>query len=1779
MRRAYGRPDPSIQNPERTKPKGRRRHGPPPPPQSAFGEDEQTAHSTLPRSRSRSRSHSRSRPAGRKNVLIKKRAWLPHLRQAVINSGHTWVENPKEFLVGNVTRAEVEEIKWNARPNPDEISSDDEYDQLHYQFQGDSEDDTPPPQILSPVPKAWWFNVALKSSNDEKSVVRTSIFHEVIAPGAAKLNLEGSTYRALTFYRPQSETHKSTSCVTKKILSSRRSIRPDVKDDKIKLITASPSPTGRETKSEDIQFRWVHFQNPVLNLQEFKEQALRIPNLGEHDITLLWDLFEKVEDNLERRYIYGKYLEEGAIRCHGKLSTGSRAATFIAIPTLKLQTLGTPSILKGQPKAFQSSDHTARALMQTTINTASTVQEDKRQASFSSKLVPKDHAIHVAQTWVLVINDDIIVTYSSSSLQEVAGPNIEFEDGKQDNSVTILVKTSFGEAYYFPAEKCKTWFEFQTELKKVIQMPYGGTYKEKDAVILSHDGTKLDSQNWAAELGDNRLKVFRLTLEIEVRPEAFGEDEDAILPSPSASPRARHRPNPAIPGSGYQGYPHIPPSGSSLALVPYAPGHPNSSEYPGQHPGLTPHGNPYGYPPRPHRPPPPQSITSYRGSRRSSHVGFENNPTSGRSGPHRLVAPYGHPAPPFNAAPNLYGQSPYGSVSPYSLLPNPYVLPPNINPYGRPPNIYGVSNPYGPPYPYDPPGPYGRPPYSYSQPPNPYSLPPSSYGGPYNPFGPATNPLTHAPMLPSYGGGRAAEEDNGAMVPYGSPTEQSYGSIPVPPPVAPPAAPPAGSPLLTPVPPPPPAPAPAPAPASVLDAVSRPRRGRPGAPSLSPSGRRTTVVDAPDEADVLTKYSAENEDSDDSHQMTWKYPLGISAPPIPGERDPRPYSTNMRDESERPPSTRFQEEQPGPSGGAPPMEGTEDLADSDNSYAESEYINEYDDTDGNSYEDSDESDSDIEIDPKMYRRPTSVLKNPVTPRTLPPPARRVAFAREYGDPLSSYSRIPPPEHMHSEIAMSGGGAGTRDGHSGRHPSAWPSRRREVSKAPDQDSIFYYLPNERPVENSKGKGKLQGEEATPELPKVLPVFQWQTNASAEAGLIEKKRLSTRKRASSRGSRGSNPLKKVSSPEVGPSDESYNMLKNILDDIHKKLENSVSSRIQNAYRSCGSSDYLEVEKAWKEIENSNVLSGPSKKRNMISRLIQQQKLIVDTCRKILFFFIPQNWNDGKLIESFWYCILQIVTIGFYEKPETERLLTELAKRLENIYRYVQVIATGVAGDDKENPRYRIPSALVEAFQHLVEALLLAWVRVEWLKKRYPQGTKGRPLESGPVAQGFLDSRFDICKSKLREGKFQLMCMIYTGRTKDQTNYEEACTETVASFIIRHAICVPITALEGASSPLNIYHEKLMNLDMEAKHRPQQRIIQDIVYLSEEVGAFAQIRKAQARVLLAADALLHPKGSLDMDEPRRTSAVSNTNARNKIGDNTGQFLEEEEDGVSEFIRRSTLIHTSVLEALSLKQEDHGKAIMVFTIVTTVFLPLNFTTSFFGMNTNDIRDMDRDQKIFWATAIPITVVVVGFALCWAYTGDIIQDRLFGPYSVWGSVFKRRGALPRSKRTGKPLVGEDEYEEYDTYETVPDIDEYSKPGRDGRRSASRRSERYSAYAGNYIDEDEDDFEDRRHRNLRRSRPTAAYDANPPSYYDTSDSYSHRPGRSQSYGGGYSAWPTPASAPVQTAVPPPPPPPPQSTTMMTPPTVLPPGTVPPAMGPFDMVPQAHRYGSHPIGQY
>ncbi|KAL8809815.1 MAG: hypothetical protein Q9223_007872, partial [Gallowayella weberi] len=65
---------------------------------------------------------------------------------------------------------------------------------------------------------------------------------------------------------------------------------------------------------------------------------------------------------------------------------------------------------------------------------------------------------------------------------------------------------------------------------------------------------------------------------------------------------------------------------------------------------------------------------------------------------------------------------------------------------------------------------------------------------------------------------------------------------------------------------------------------------------------------------------------------------------------------------------------------------------------------------------------------------------------------------------------------------------------------------------------------------------------------------------------------------------------------------------------------------------------------------------------------------------------------------------------------------------------------------------------------------------------------------------------------------------------------------------------------------------------------------------------------------------------------------------------------------------LRTMEQNEIALIAESNNRAILVFTGVTIIFLPLSFFTSYFGMNLKGVVDTDRTERFFWAVCGTVT-------------------------------------------------------------------------------------------------------------------------------------------------------------------------------------------------------------------
>ncbi|KAI1175278.1 cora-like Mg2+ transporter protein-domain-containing protein [Nemania sp. FL0916] len=192
------------------------------------------------------------------------------------------------------------------------------------------------------------------------------------------------------------------------------------------------------------------------------------------------------------------------------------------------------------------------------------------------------------------------------------------------------------------------------------------------------------------------------------------------------------------------------------------------------------------------------------------------------------------------------------------------------------------------------------------------------------------------------------------------------------------------------------------------------------------------------------------------------------------------------------------------------------------------------------------------------------------------------------------------------------------------------------------------------------------------------------------------------------------------------------------------------------------------------------------------------------------------------------------------------------------------------------------------------------------------------------------------------------------------------------------------------VDFYARRITTLEWLIRDQATQSLVYELSRLADELRIAMDIILSQRSVVtniaekfltaISAERALATKGVVPKDTSGNNGETAKPAAQNQKPNratNTFQAkvrmkhdslladLEKLQDTTERLKRQAALL-------LEIKVEGQNTAIFVFTVVTVIFLPLSFVTSFFGMNTADIRDLEEGQWIFWTVGISLTVVVL---------------------------------------------------------------------------------------------------------------------------------------------------------------------------------------------------------------
>lgn len=167
------------------------------------------------------------------------------------------------------------------------------------------------------------------------------------------------------------------------------------------------------------------------------------------------------------------------------------------------------------------------------------------------------------------------------------------------------------------------------------------------------------------------------------------------------------------------------------------------------------------------------------------------------------------------------------------------------------------------------------------------------------------------------------------------------------------------------------------------------------------------------------------------------------------------------------------------------------------------------------------------------------------------------------------------------------------------------------------------------------------------------------------------------------------------------------------------------------------------------------------------------------------------------------------------------------------------------------------------------------------------------------------------------------------------------------------------------------------------PRRRLIRSLKYVEEELLAIYKIVREQHDQYVYLSKVLFSEVTPSLVDAGRPGYNLELDLIKKLCFKSTQRLE----ALEQLLRRVTRLIEDTKTSVEINDDDHGKAILVFTIVTLVFLPLSFVASFLGMNTADIRNQTANQVLYWIIALPVTAGVVIIALVIGYKYEAMRD------------------------------------------------------------------------------------------------------------------------------------------------------------------------------------------------
>ncbi|KAK0766313.1 hypothetical protein N5P37_000034 [Trichoderma harzianum] len=370
---------------------------------------------------------------------------------------------------------------------------------------------------------------------------------------------------------------------------------------------------------------------------------------------------------------------------------------------------------------------------------------------------------------------------------------------------------------------------------------------------------------------------------------------------------------------------------------------------------------------------------------------------------------------------------------------------------------------------------------------------------------------------------------------------------------------------------------------------------------------------------------------------------------------------------------------------------------------------------------------------------------------------------------------------------------------------------------------------------------------------------------------------------------------------------------------------------------------------------------------------------------YVWLHRIWHDGYPMRSSRDGLLGIVE--------------DFIEELSYISDYVRELHIMTARDSSASDTVSTPPLsgnITHAFQQIVKMFIFRSKQLSLVNRRRDL-ISGSSLENFPLIQR-IDRKIEELLSLEMDANERIIDLLESAKKDIFLSGIGSHSEILEAESVRVQF-LALAFMSGIQRPLlqpsfmgrsyakdtllQLYKEYTSRLHFQANNRPRKRVFLDIHGLEEELQALDKLVDSQESCLYNVLTVIDPLTSRYTTETR----LREFRAEVQYGNVQLHQLIERRREIDNLATRLWILKDQVKQTIEIMEEDHGKAIRVFTVVTLFFLPLSFVSSFLGMNTVDVRDSNWNQQIFWITGIPMTVVVLSLAWIYGYKGEEIRD------------------------------------------------------------------------------------------------------------------------------------------------------------------------------------------------